>query len=60
MPNYCLSYQLDFAVSLFKDAFKKSKEISKVDNSKKWAVMSLESSQKKAMKMARGKYGNSF
>ena len=55
MPNYCLSYQLDFAVSLFKDAFKKSKEISKIDNSKKWAVMSLESAQKKAMKMARGK-----
>ena len=55
MPNYCLSCQLDFAVSLFKDAYKKSKEYQKVDNAKKWAVMSLESSQKKAMRMARGK-----
>lgn len=55
MPNYCLSCQLDFAVSLFKDAFKKSKELQRKDNAKKWAVMSLESSQKKAMRMARGK-----
>lgn len=55
MPNYCLNYQLDFAVSLFKDAFKKSKELQEKDNSKKWASMALESSQKKAMRMARGK-----
>lgn len=48
MPNYSLSYQLDFAVSLFKDAFKKSKEYtSKVEvNKKKWVAMSLTSSNK--------------
>lgn len=52
MPNYCLNYQLDFAVSLFKQQYAKVKEISREDTQKKWVRMSLESSAKK-----RGKYG---
>jgi hypothetical protein len=50
MPNYCLSCQLDFAVSLFKQQFAKVTATEK-DTQKKWVKMSLESSAKK-----RGKY----
>lgn len=50
MPNYSLSYQLDFAVSLFKDAYKKSKQYTSntEKNRKKWAAMSLQSSNRKS------------
>jgi hypothetical protein len=57
MPNYCLSYQLDFAVVLFKQKYKSESERESAEekNRKKWARLALESSQKKAMRMARGK-----
>jgi len=50
MPNYCLSCQLDFAVSLFKQRFAKVAATEKDTLARKWARMSLESSQKKGIK----------
>lgn len=50
MPNYCLSYQLDFAVSLFKQRFAKVTATEKETLARKWARMSLESAQKKGVK----------
>lgn len=50
MPNYCLSYQLDFAVSLFKQQFARVTATEKDTLARKWAKMSLESAQKKEAK----------
>lgn len=50
MPNYCLRYQLDFAVSLFKQQFSKVTATEKETLTRKWARMSLVSAQKKGAK----------
>ena len=55
MPNYSLKVQLDLACEQLRRAIIADKvRPSEDDIKKKWAEMALESTQKKAMKLARG------